>query len=100
MRMAPTDVAHVTGYAFLVNGRGPTDNWTGLFRPGEKVRLRFINGAAMTIFDASIPGLKLKLIQADGNEVQPIDVDEFRIGVGETSHVTAHPPNVHTHSLH
>src|SRR5262249_60822652 len=91
MRMAPTDVAHVTGYAFLLTGRGPTDNWTGLFRPGEKVRLRFINGAAMTIFDARIPGLKLKLIQADGNEVQPIDVDEFRIGVGETYDVIVEP---------
>ena len=56
MRMDPTDLADVTGYTFLVNGRGPTDNWTGLFRPGEKVRLRFINGSAMTMFDVRIPG--------------------------------------------
>ena len=69
MRMDPTDLADVTGYTFLVNGRGPSDNWTGLFKPGEKVRLRFINGSAMTIFDARIPGLKLKVVQADGNDV-------------------------------
>ena len=66
MRMDPTDLADVTGYTFLVNGRGPADNWTGLFRPGEKVRLRFINGAAMTMFDVRVPGLKLRVVQADG----------------------------------
>src|SRR5262245_55741019 len=91
MRMDPTDLADVTGYTFLVNGRGPTDNWTGLFKSGEKVRLRFINGAAMTIFDARIPGLRLKVVQADGNDVQPVDVDEFRIGVGETYDVIVEP---------
>ena len=91
MRMDPTDLADVTGYTFLVNGRGPTDNWTGLFRPGEKVRLRFINGSAMTVFDARIPGLKLKVVQADGNDVAPVDVDEFRIGVGETYDVIVEP---------
>jgi L-ascorbate oxidase len=91
MRMDPTDLADVTGYTFLVNGRGPTDNWTGLFNAGEKVRLRFINGSAMTIFDARIPGLRLKVVQADGNDVQPVDVDEFRIGVGETYDVIVEP---------
>ncbi|GEP57267.1 copper resistance system multicopper oxidase [Reyranella soli] len=91
MRMDPTDLADVTGYTFLVNGRGPNDNWTGLFKPGEKVRLRFINGSAMTVFDARIPGLKLKVVQADGNDVAPVDVDEFRIGVGETYDVIVEP---------
>jgi L-ascorbate oxidase len=91
MRMDPTDLADVTGYTFLVNGRGPTDNWTSLFKPGEKVRLRFINGSAMTIFDARIPGLRMKVVQADGNDVQPVDVDEFRIGVGETYDVIVEP---------
>ena len=91
MRMDPTDLADVTGYTFLVNGRGPTDNWTGLFKPGEKVRLRFINGSAMTIFDVRIPGLSLKVVQADGNDVQPVEVDEFRIGVGETYDVIVEP---------
>ncbi|MEI7873886.1 MAG: copper resistance system multicopper oxidase [Alphaproteobacteria bacterium] len=91
MRMDPTDLADVTGYTFLVNGRGPTDNWTGLFKSGEKVRLRFINGSAMTIFDARIPGLKLRVVQADGNDVQPVEVDEFRIGVGETYDVIVEP---------
>ena len=91
MRMDPTDLADVTGYTFLVNGRGPTDNWTGLFKPGEKVRLRFINGSAMTIFDARIPGLRMKVVQADGNDVEPVEVDEFRIGVGETYDVIVEP---------
>jgi L-ascorbate oxidase len=91
MRMDPTDLADVTGYTFLVNGRGPTDNWTGLFNAGEKVRLRFINGSAMTIFDARIPGLRMKVVQADGNDVEPVDVDEFRIGVGETYDVIVEP---------
>ena len=89
--MDPTDLADVTGYTFLVNGRGPNDNWTGLFKPGEKVRLRFINGSAMTMFDARIPGLMLKVVQADGNDVAPVDVDEFRIGVGETYDVIVEP---------
>jgi FtsP/CotA-like multicopper oxidase with cupredoxin domain len=91
MRMDPTDLADVTGYSFLVNGRGPEDNWTGLFKPGEKVRLRFINGSAMTIFDARIPGLKMTVVRADGNAVQPVPVDEFRIGNGETYDVIVEP---------
>lgn len=91
MRMDPTDLADVTGYQFLVNGRGPADNWTGLFRPGEKVRLRFINGSAMTLFDARIPGLKMTILRADGNPVKPVTVDAFRIGTGETYDVLVEP---------
>ena len=71
----PTDLADVTGYTFLVNGKGPADNWTGLFKPGEKVRLRFVNGSAMTLFDVRVPGLKLKVIQADGQDVEPVTVE-------------------------
>ena len=100
MRMDPTDLADVTGYTFLVNGRGPSDNWTGLFRPGEKVRLRFINGSAMTIFDTRIPGLKLKVVQADGQDVVPVDVDEFRIGVGETYDVIVEPKDGRAYTVH
>ena len=84
MRMDPTDLADVTGYTFLVNGRGPTDNWTGLFRSGEKVRLRFINGSSMTHFDVRIPGLKMTVVAADGQYVHPVTVDEFRIATAET----------------
>jgi FtsP/CotA-like multicopper oxidase with cupredoxin domain len=91
MRMDPADIADVTGYTFLVNGRAPADNWTGLFKPGEKVRLRFINGSSMTIFDARIPGLKLGVVQADGNPVQPVTVDGFRLGPGETYDVLVEP---------
>jgi L-ascorbate oxidase len=100
MRMDPTDLADVTGYTFLVNGRGPMDNWTGLFKPGEKVRLRFINGSAMTIFDARIPGLKLRVVQADGNDVRPVEVDEFRIGVGETYDVIVEPREDRAYTIH
>jgi CopA family copper-resistance protein len=86
MRMDPTDISDVTGstYTYLVNGYGPRDNWTGLFRPGERVRLRVINASAMTIFNVRIPGLKLTVVQADGQDVRPVAVDEFQIAVAET----------------
>src|SRR3546814_19866852 len=79
MRMTPTDIADVQGYTLLVNGRNPHQNWTGLFAPGERVRLRFVNASAMTYFDVRIPGLDLLVVQADGNDVQPAKVDGFPI---------------------
>ena len=93
MRMSPTDIADVTGatYTFLVNGHPPAANWTALFRPGERVRLRFINGSAMTTYDVRIPGLDLTVVQADGTNVAPVTVDEFRIGVAETYDVIVEP---------
>lgn len=91
MRMAPTDIADVTGYLFLTNGKTPAQNWTGLFKPGERVRLRFINGSAMTYFDVRIPGLKMTVVQADGNDVLPMPVDRFRIAVAETYDVIVQP---------
>lgn len=91
MRMDPTDLADVTGYTFLINGRGPKDNWTGLFNPGERVRLRFINASAMSFFDVRIPGLPMTVFSADGQNVQPVRVDEFRFGVGETYDVIVLP---------
>jgi CopA family copper-resistance protein len=93
MRMDPTDISDVTGAAFtyVINGHGPDDNWTALFRPGERVRLRFINAAGMTIFNVRIPGLKLLVVQADGQPVQPIEVDEFQFGPGETYDVIVMP---------
>jgi len=93
MLMDPTDISDVTGaiYTFLMNGRGPADNWTGLFRPGERVRLRFINAAAQTIFNVRIPGLRLTIVQADGQHVRPVEVDEFQIGNAETYDVIVQP---------
>ncbi|HMP49513.1 MAG TPA: copper resistance system multicopper oxidase [Oligoflexia bacterium] len=93
MNMDPTDIADVTGstYSYLLNGVPSAENWTGLFRPGERVRLRFIDAAAMTLFDVRIPGLKMKLVQADGQNIEPIEVDEFRIGPGETYDVIIEP---------
>lgn len=91
MRMLPTDLADVSGYTFLVNGRTPEQNWTGLFKPGERVRLRFINASAMSIYDVRIPGLKMSVVQADGQNVEPITVDEFRFGVAETYDVIVTP---------
>ena len=93
MRMDPTDFADVTAYTltYLMNGLSPAANWTGLFRPGERVRLRFINGASMTIYDVRIPGLKMTVVQADGQNIQPVRVDEFRIGVAETYDVIVEP---------
>ena len=91
MRMDPTDLADVTGYAFLANGRGPQDNWTGLFEPGERIRLRFINASAMSFFDVRIPDLPMTVIAADGQFVVPVQAHEFRFGVGETYDVIVRP---------
>ena len=98
MRMMPTDFSDVTAsrnisgaLRYLINGATAETNWTGLFRPGEKVRLRFINGAATTIFDVRIPGLKMTVIAADGQDVEPVTVDEFRISVAETYDVIVEP---------
>ncbi len=91
MRMDPTDIEDVTGYTFLVNGRSPDRNYTALFRPGERVRLRFINGSAMTYQDVRIPGLRMTVVQADGNNVRPVTVDEFRIAPAETLDVIVTP---------
>ncbi len=96
MRMSPRDILDVTGseYTYLLNGSTSADNWTGLFRPGEKVRLRFINASAMTFFDVRIPGLPMTVISADGQPVQPVDTDEFRIGVAETYDVIVEPTDI------
>jgi CopA family copper-resistance protein len=93
MRMNPTDMADVSAYTytFLMNGITPAGNWTGLFRAGEKVRLRFINAGAMTFFDVRIPGLKMTVVQADGQNVKPVEVDEIRLGVAETYDVIVTP---------
>ncbi|MFC3651360.1 copper resistance system multicopper oxidase [Dyella humi] len=93
MRMNPTDLSDVTArtYTYLMNGHTPAANWTGLFRPGEKVRLRIINGSAMTLFDVRIPGLKMRVVSADGQDVEPILVDEFRIAPAETYDVIVEP---------
>jgi len=93
MRMSPTDIMDVTGavYTFLLNGQPPAANWTAPFKPGERVRLRFINSAAMTTFDVRIPGLAMIVVQADGSNVEPVEVEEFRIGVAETYDVIVTP---------
>ena len=93
MRMNPTDLADVGGatYTHLMNGVTPNGNWTGLFKSGERVRLRFINGSAMTYFDVRIPGLKMTVVAADGQLVHPVTVDEFRIATAETFDVIVEP---------
>ncbi|MDQ2859482.1 MAG: copper resistance system multicopper oxidase [Pseudomonadota bacterium] len=101
MRMSPTDIMDVTGatYTFLVNGRPPAANWTGLFQPGERVRLRFINGSSMTTFDVRIPGLLLRVVAADGSDVAPVEVDQFRIGVAETYDVIVQPRDERVYTI-
>jgi len=91
MRMLPNDIEDVQGFVPLINGKSAQQNWTGLFNPGERVRLRFINSSAMAYFDVRIPGLKMTVVQADGNNVQPVNVDEFRIAVAETYDVIVRP---------
>ena len=93
MRMSPSDLADLSAatLTYLMNGTTPAGNWSGQFRPGERVRLRFINGAANTFYDVRIPGLKLTVVQADGVNVEPVTVDEFRFGPGETYDVLVQP---------
>jgi FtsP/CotA-like multicopper oxidase with cupredoxin domain len=91
MNMRPTDLADVEGYTFEINGLSSQENWTGLFKPGEKVKLRFINAGAMTMFDVRIPGLKMTVVAADGQPIEPVTVDEFRIGNAETYDVIVEP---------
>ena len=106
MRMLPTDFSDITAaarsgvpFTYLVNGRASSANWTGLFRPGEKVRLRFINGAATTIFDVRIPGLKMTVIAADGQDVDPVTVDEIRMSVAETYDVLVEPSDDRAYTI-
>ncbi|WP_226642464.1 copper resistance system multicopper oxidase [Microbulbifer variabilis] len=93
------DVSDVGGYTFLINGQTPEDNWTALFKPGETVRLRFINASAMTLFDLRIPDLEMTLVAADGQNIQPLRVDEFRLGTGETYDVLVRPNSDRAYSL-
>ncbi|MFB6331869.1 multicopper oxidase domain-containing protein [Acinetobacter variabilis] len=95
MRMLKTDMSDVTGYTFLMNGKTPQQNWTGNFKAGEKVRLRFINASAMSFFDVRIPTLKMTVVSADGQPVKPVPVDEFRIGTAETYDVIVEPKQAH-----
>ena len=95
MRMLKTDMSDVTGYTFLVNGKTPEQNWTGMFKPNEKVRLRFVNASAMSFFDVRIPNLKMTVVSADGQPVKPVAVDEFRIGTAETYDVIVEPKTNH-----
>jgi CopA family copper-resistance protein len=101
MRMDPSDLADVSAYAYtyLMNGATPAANWTGLFTRGEKVRLRFINGSSMTFFDVHIPGLKMTVIAADGQHIEPVTVDEFRIGNAETYDVIVAPDDDRAYSI-
>ena len=93
MRMSPTDLADISAYTYtyLMNGSSPAGNWTGLFKPGERVRLRFISSGTQSFFDVRIPGLKMTVVHVDGQDVEPVTVDEFRCGPGETYDVLVEP---------
>jgi FtsP/CotA-like multicopper oxidase with cupredoxin domain len=101
MRMDPTDIADVTGhyYTYLVNGLPPASNWTGIFKPGERVRVRFINAGAGTFFDVRIPGLPMRVVAADGQYVKPVTVDELRIAIAETFDVIVEPKEDRAYTL-
>ena len=96
MRMDPTDISDVSGstYTYLINGHGPQENWTGLFAPGERVRLRIINASAMTNFNVRLPDLPMTVVAADGQHVQPVETDEFQIAIAETYDVIVNMPMV------
>lgn len=104
MRMAPTDLADVSGYHFLINGQTPQQNWTGIFQPGETVRLRLVNASAMSFYDVRIldtdnKRLKMTVVQADGRHVEPVPVDEFRFGVAETYDILVTPTEDKAYTL-
>ncbi|MDM9588289.1 copper oxidase [Pseudomonas plecoglossicida] len=101
MKMSPTDLADVSGYTYtyLMNGQAPDGNWTGIFKPGEKIRLRFINASAMTYFDVRIPGLRMTVVAADGQHVKPVSVDEFRVAVAETYDVIVEPDSEQAYTV-
>ncbi len=101
MRMTPTDLSDINAhtYTYLMNGTPPAGNWTGLFRSGEKVLLRLINGAAMTYFDVRIPGLKMTVVAVDGQYVHPVSVDELRIAAAETFDVIVEPSGQDAYTL-
>jgi CopA family copper-resistance protein len=101
MRMSDRDISDVTGYTytFLMNGVTPAEGWMGLFKRGEKVRLRFVNAAAMTFFDVRIPGLKMTVVATDGQNIEPVSIDEFRIGVAETYDVIVEPKDDRAYSV-
>jgi CopA family copper-resistance protein len=101
MRMSPTDILDVSGatYTYLINGQGPASNWTALFKPGERIHLRFINGSSMSIFDVRIPGLPMTVVQNDGNDIVPVTVDEFRISVAETYDVIVAPKEAQAYTI-
>ncbi|QZX85137.1 copper resistance system multicopper oxidase [Metapseudomonas otitidis] len=99
MRMSPTDIADVSGFRFLVNGRDAEQNWTALFKPGERVRLRIINASGMSYYDLRIPGLPMTVVQADGNDVLPVTVDQVRLAVAETYDVIVQPREDRAYTL-
>ena len=101
MRMDPTDISDVTGaaYHYLINGHGTQENWSGLFAPGERVRLRIVNASAMTNFNVRIPGLPMSVVQADGQDVRPVEIDEFQIGIAETYDVVVQPGEARAYGL-
>ncbi len=101
MRMSPTDLVDVSGhaYTYLMNGATPAANWTALFKRGEQVRLRFINGSSMSFFDVRIPGLALKVVAADGQDIEPVTVDEFRIGTAEVYDVIVEPKDDRAYTI-
>jgi len=101
MRMMPTDIADVTGstYTYLANGRGPEEGLEYLFQAGERIRLRIINGSAMTFFNVRIPGLAMTVIAADGQNVKPVEVDEFQIGAAETYDVIVQPRDAQAYAI-
>lgn len=101
MRMMPTDIADIGAptYTFLANGRGPKEGMEYLFKAGERVRLRIINGSAQSFFNVRIPGLAMSVVATDGQAVRPVEVDEFQIGTAETYDVIVEPGSADAYSI-
>jgi FtsP/CotA-like multicopper oxidase with cupredoxin domain len=92
-RMEGMDVSDVGYDAFLANGQ-PLLNLLPNAKAGDKVRIRLINSGASTYFDIQQNSGAFNVVAADGLDVQPITVNEFRVGMAETYDVIVTIPEV------
>lgn len=80
-RMLAMDVSDVAYDRVLINGRDTSSLSTP--QPGDKFRLRVINGSSSSYFWLTYPG-GFDVVASDGKDVQPVHVDRLIVGVSET----------------
>ena len=73
---------------YLVNGRAATDPVTLAAKPGQRVRVRFVNAGSDTAFRVAVGGHRMTVTHSDGFPVVPVPADALLIGMGERFDVT------------